>query len=58
MNNDEIDYDYVFCKRCNRKLTDVVSAERGYGPVCYRKHQAELAEEEFLKNQMTIDEIA
>lgn len=57
MNNHEIDYDYVSCKRCNRKLTDQVSAERGFGPVCYKKHQQEKAEEEFQKNQMTIDEV-
>ncbi len=56
MENEMYD-DHVFCLRCNRKLTDQVSAERGMGPVCYRKHNAEIAEEEFLKNQMTIDEV-
>ena len=57
MDENEVDYDYVFCLRCNRKLTDKVSAERGMGPVCYKKHNAEIAEQEFLKNQMTIDEV-
>lgn len=24
------------CKKCGRKLTDLQSIERGYGPKCYR----------------------
>jgi protein-arginine kinase activator protein McsA len=27
------------CKRCNRKLKDAISIERGYGAVCYKKEQ-------------------
>ena len=45
------------CTRCGRKLKTVKSIEIGFGPVCYKKYQAELAEEEFRKNQMTIDEV-
>lgn len=43
------------CKRCGRKLKTQKSIEDGYGPVCKRK-QAE-ADAEFLKIQMTIDEV-
>ncbi|MFC2948562.1 DUF6011 domain-containing protein [Virgibacillus sediminis] len=25
----------TICERCNRKLKDKKSIERGYGPVCY-----------------------
>ena len=25
------------CKRCERKLTDPISKDRGYGPVCWEK---------------------
>lgn len=45
------------CKRCGRKLKTVKSIELKFGPVCWKKHQRELAEEEFLRNQMTIDEV-
>ena len=45
------------CKRCEWELTDWLSIERGYDPVCYRKHQEELADEEFQKNQIMIDEV-
>ena len=27
------------CDRCNRKLKDPESVERGMGKICYRKHQ-------------------
>ncbi|SET95135.1 hypothetical protein SAMN05421676_11234 [Salinibacillus kushneri] len=42
------------CARCNRNLKDKKSIERGFGPVCYKKHQEE--EKEFLKKQVTLDE--
>ncbi|MGY0692640.1 DUF6011 domain-containing protein [Virgibacillus sp. FSP13] len=44
------------CKRCNRKLKTQKSIDKGYGPVCYKKHLQEEAEREFEKNQITIDE--
>lgn len=45
------------CSRCNRKLKSQKSIENGMGPTCKKKHDRELAEAEFLKNQMTIDEV-
>lgn len=33
-----------FCWRCGRKLTGKKARERHFGPVCWRKHQAEQAE--------------
>lgn len=29
------------CRRCNRKLKDIESIERGFGIICYRKYMAE-----------------
>lgn len=29
------------CRRCNRKLKDTESVERGFGKICYRKYMAE-----------------
>jgi hypothetical protein len=26
------------CKMCGKEITDELSRERGYGPVCYEKH--------------------
>lgn len=43
------------CKRCNRKLKTQKSIDEGFGPVCKRKHEE--AEAEFLKRQVTIDEV-
>lgn len=43
------------CKRCGRKLKTQKSIEDGYGPVCKRKHEE--AEAEFLKRQITIDQV-
>ncbi len=43
------------CKRCNRKLKTQKSIEVGFGPVCKLKHDE--AEAEFLKRQVTIDEV-
>lgn len=45
------------CKRCGRQLKTSKSIEEGFGPVCKRKHLKELADAEFEKNQLTIDEI-
>lgn len=45
------------CKRCGRKLKTTKSIEQGFGPVCFKKHQREIAEEEFRKNQITMDEV-
>lgn len=45
------------CARCNRQLKSEKSIELGYGPTCYRKHLKEQADAEFLRNQMTIDEV-
>lgn len=54
--DNEIWSDEGGCKRCGRKLTDELSIERGYGPVCHKKVEQDRTEAEFLKNQMTIDE--
>ena len=43
------------CKRCNRPLKTPRSIEVGFWPVCKRKHDE--AEAEFLKRQVTIDEV-
>lgn len=53
----EVDYDEGACERCGRKITDLLSLERGFGPVCYKKHQEEEAAAEFERDQMTIDEV-
>lgn len=45
------------CSRCNRKLKTAKSIELGFGPTCYKKHQQELADKEFEKIQITIDEV-
>lgn len=45
------------CGRCNRKLKTSKSIELGFGPTCHKKHLQELAEAEFEKNQVTIDEV-
>lgn len=42
------------CERCGRPLKTQTSIKVGYGPVCKRKH--DVAEAEFLKIQVTIDE--
>jgi len=55
--DNEVFSDTAKCGRCGRELTDVISMERGYGPVCYEKHLTALADEEFEKNQVTIDEV-
>ncbi|MER2119233.1 MAG: DUF6011 domain-containing protein [Solibacillus sp.] len=45
------------CGRCNRQLKTSKSMELGFGPVCYKKHQQELADDEFERNQVTMDEV-
>lgn len=45
----------TLCGRCNRKLKTEKSIKQGFGPVCYKKHLQEQADEEFKKNQTTID---
>ncbi len=45
------------CERCNRKLKSQKSIDVGMGPTCKKKHEAEQAEAEFNKNQITIDEV-
>lgn len=45
------------CGRCNRQLKTVKSMELGFGPVCYKKHHQELADAEFERNQVTMDEV-
>lgn len=30
------------CRRCNRKLKDPISVERGFGEICYHKYMAGL----------------
>lgn len=41
------------CGRCGRKLKSIRSIKKGFGPVCYKKHQ----QEKFERNQMTIEEL-
>lgn len=45
------------CERCNRKLKSQKSIDVGMGPTCKKKHEAEQAEAEFNKNQITLDEV-
>ena len=45
------------CGRCNRKLKTLKSIELGFGPTCHKKHLQALADAEFEKNQVTIDEV-
>lgn len=45
------------CERCNRQLKSDKSMVLGYGPTCYKKHLKALADAEFEKNQVTIDEV-
>ena len=45
------------CERCNRKLKSQKSIDVGMGPTCKKKNDAELAEAEFKKNQITMDEV-
>ena len=45
------------CGRCNRKLKTAKSIDLGFGPTCYKKHLQALADAEFEKNQVTIDEV-
>lgn len=47
---------YTECSTCGRKLKDKKSIDRGYGPVCYEKHLKAVADEEFQRNQVRIDE--
>jgi hypothetical protein len=30
------------CRMCGKEITDELSRERGYGPVCYEKHLEEV----------------
>lgn len=45
------------CGRCNRQLKTSKSIELGFGPTCYKKHLKALADAEFERNQVTIDEV-
>ena len=45
------------CGRCNRKLKSAKSIELGFGPTCHKKHLQDLADAEFEKNQITMDEV-
>ena len=45
------------CGCCKRQLKSDKSIELGYGPTCYKKHLQALADAEFEKNQITIDEV-
>lgn len=42
----------ILCGRCNRKLVDQKSIDRGYGPVCYRKVQEEDARRELERHDL------
>lgn len=42
------------CGRCQRKLRDTKSRERGFGPCCWKKCQLEKAKEEFERNQQKL----
>lgn len=41
------------CLRCGRKLTDNVSIERNYGPVCYEKY----LKQKKLSEQLEMEEV-
>lgn len=45
------------CGRCNRPLKSDKSKEIGFGPVCYKKHLQAVADAEFEKKQITIDQV-
>lgn len=45
------------CARCNRPLKSDKSKEIGFGPVCYKKRLQAIADAEFEKKQITIDEV-
>ncbi len=47
----------MLCQRCHRKLKSQKSIDMGMGPTCKKKHDQELAQAEFEKNQITIDEV-
>ncbi|WP_169717978.1 hypothetical protein SPSIL_057650 [Sporomusa silvacetica DSM 10669] len=47
--------DHKECGRCNRKLKDAKSRERGFGRVCWRKHKDEVAKAEFERNQQRLE---
>lgn len=32
----------MVCKKCGRKIKDLKSIERGYGPICYRRKTGKL----------------
>lgn len=44
----------ITCKRCNRPLKSTRSVATEYGPTC--KLKQEIADAEFLRIQITIDE--
>ncbi len=33
------------CKKCHREITDQTSKERGYGPICFIKHQQDVLQQ-------------
>jgi len=47
--------DHKECGRCNRKLKDAKSRERGFGRVCFKKHRDEVAKAEFERNQQRLE---
>lgn len=44
------------CMRCKRPLSDPASKERGYGPICWARVQAERDEGENMQDQQFINE--
>lgn len=46
----EVMHDTGNCIRCGQELTDELSIERGYGPVCHKKHLQAQAEMEANEN--------
>jgi len=45
------------CGRCNRRLKSAKSIEKGFGPTCHKKYLQDLANAEFEKNQITMEEV-
>ena len=43
----------VGCNRCGRPLKNEQSLQRGFGPVCWKKHQAEEKRKEQENTQMS-----
>lgn len=48
---------YSRCKRCNRPLKSVEARQRGYGNLCWQKHQNERTKKAILFKLVELCEI-